>query len=184
MGARSVFGPLLLLAWATAAAAATAQEAPFGLAWGPVTDVPRPSMIDREANVTALTYLHDKPIASGADTDRVILEVCRDEGLQQVVWLSRPLSAAELPARYDAILREGTRRNGPPRSDTRSETVAWPNGRTLLAVGKPGPGGSRLVMLSRGERYDACSRAHASTTGHPANVHAGRLIDGEDGDPR
>ncbi|GJE54899.1 threonyl-trna synthetase [Methylobacterium thuringiense] len=176
-----VFGPLLLSAWATAAAA---QEAPFGLAWGPVTDVPRPSMVDREANVTALTYLHDKPIASGADTDRVILEVCRDEGLQQVVWLSRPLSAAELPARYDAILREGTRRNGPPRSDTRSETVAWPNGRTLLAVGKPGPGSSRLVMLSRGERYDACSRAHASTTGHPANVHAGRLIDGEDGDQR
>lgn len=76
-----VFGLLLLSACATAAA----QEAPFGLVLGLMADVPRPSMVDREANVTALTYFHDRPLASGADTDRVILEVCRDDGLQQVV---------------------------------------------------------------------------------------------------
>lgn len=176
-----MFGALLLLA---AGSSAAAQEAPFGLAWGPVTDVPRPSMVDREANVTALTYLHDRALASSDDTDRVILEVCRDEGLQQVVWLSRPLSEAELPARYDAILQEGVRRHGPPRAEAHSETIVWPKGHTLLAVGKPGPGGRRLVMLSRGDRYEACSRTHASATGHSATTHAGRLIDGDGVDPR
>ena len=177
MGAR-VFGPLLLSACATAAAS---QEAPFGLTWGPVTDVPRPSMIDREANVTALTYLRDKPLASGADTDRVILEVCRDEGLQQVIWLSRPLPDAEFFARYNAIVREGILQHGPPRSEAHLEAVAWPKARTLLASCRPGPEGRRLVMLSRGDRYEACSRAHASATGHPAKIHARRLIEG-DGD--
>jgi len=141
-------------------------------------------MVDREANVTALTYLRDRALALGADTDRVILEVCRDEGLQEVIWLSRPLSEEELPARYEAILREGVRRHGPPRSEAHSDIVAWPKGRTLLAIGKPGPGGRRLVMLSRGDRFEACSQVHASATGHPATIHAGRLIDEDGGDAR
>lgn len=89
-----------------------------------------------------------------------------------------------MPARNEAIFREGIRRHGPVRSETNSEIVAWATARTPLAVGKPGPEGRRLVMLSRGDRYEACSRTHTAGTGHPANVHAGRLIEGEGGDPR
>ena len=149
MGAR-VFGPLLLSASATAAAA---QEAHFGLAWGPVTDVPRASMIDREANVTALTYLHDKPHA-WAPIPTGDPGGLQDEGLQQVIWLGRPLPDAEFSARYDAILREGILRHGPPRSEAHWETVAWPKARTLLAAGKPGPG--------RPEAGDAVARRPAT----------------------
>ena len=150
---------LSALLWLGCLHGAYAQEAPFGLSWGPVDTVPKPSMVDREANITALTYFHDRPLAAGIDTDEVILEVCRDEGLQQVIWLSRPLSEAELPSRYEAIYREGVRRYGQPQTEPGAETVSWPSGRALLAVRKAVPGERRLTMLARGDRYEACSVA-------------------------
>ena len=170
---------LSALLWLGCLAGACAQEAPFGLAWGPVTTVPKPSMVDREANITALIYLHDRPLASGADTDRVILEVCRDEGLQQVIWLSRPLSETELPSRYEAIYQEGVRRYGQPQGESASATVSWPSGRALLAVRKTIPGERRLAMIARGDRYEACSATHQAATGHPASLHASTLILGD-----
>ena len=165
------------LLWIGCLQGATAQEAPFGLEWGPVTTVPRPSKVDREANITALVYFHGRAPASGSDTEEVVLEVCRDEGLQQVIWLSRPLSEAELPSRYDAIYREGVRRHGQPLSAGAPGMVVWPGERILLAVGGGAPGERRLAMVSRGDRYAACSDAHEFATGHPAGLHASRLLD-------
>ncbi|GEP08877.1 threonyl-trna synthetase [Methylobacterium gnaphalii] len=175
-----VFGVLLCCG---ALSPVAAQEAPLGLSWGPVTEVPKPSMVDREANVTALIYLHDRPLAAGADTDRIILEVCKDEGLQQVIWLSRPLSEAETPSRYEAIYREGVRRYGQPLSQAQTETVAWPGGRALLAVRRTLPGERRLLMVSRGSRYAACSDTHRAATGHPASLHASTLLTGGADEP-
>lgn len=152
------------------------QEAPFGLSWGPVTDVPKPSVVDREANVTALIYLHDRPLAAGADTDRVILEVCKEEGLQQVIWLSRPLSDAELPARYDAIYREGVRHHGQPRTDDVSGDAMWSSGQVFLTMRKATAGERRLAMVSRGPQYASCSVAHEAATGHPATLHGAGLL--------
>lgn len=169
-------GAWSVLLWIACVHGGQAQEAPFGMSWGPVDLVPKPSMIDREANVTALTYFHDKPLASGVDTDEIVLEVCRDEGLQQVIWLSRPLSNDELPSRYEAIYQEGVRRYGRPESAPGSETVSWPSGRAFLAVTKGAPGARRLAMLARGERYEACSVAHQAATGHPATLHASGLL--------
>lgn len=168
-----VFGVLL---WLGCLSTAAAQEAPLGLAWGPVSEVPKPSMVDREANVTALIYLHDLPIAAGADTDRVILEVCKDEGLQQVIWLSRPLSDAELPGRYDAIYREGVRRHGQPQTDNVLGDALWSSGQVFLTVRKATAGERRLAMVSRGPRYASCSVAHETATGHPATVHGAALL--------
>lgn len=153
------------------------EEAPFGLSWGPLTNVPKPSMVDREGNITALIYLHDHPPAGGSDTDRVILEVCKDEGLQQVIWLSRPLSEGELPTRYRAIHREGVRRYGRPEKVDGSGSVVWPSGRAVLSIRKAVLGEQRLVMVSRGDRYAACSHSHQAATGHPAGVHASTLLD-------
>lgn len=133
-------------------------------------------MVDREANVTALVYLHDRPLAAGADTDRVILEVCRDEGLQQVIWLSRPLSEAELPTRYEAIYREGVRRLGQPRTDDASGDVLWSSGQVFLTVREATAGERRLAMVSRGPKYGPCSVAHEAATGHPASAHGASLI--------
>jgi len=64
-------------------------------------------MADREGNVTALFYVHGQPPASGSDTQQIVLEVCQEEGLQQVIWLSRPFAEAEIPSAYAAIYREG-----------------------------------------------------------------------------
>jgi hypothetical protein len=33
-----------------------------------------------------------QPPASGSDTQQIVLEVCQEEGLQQVIWLSRPFA--------------------------------------------------------------------------------------------
>ena len=158
-------------------------EAPFGLSWGPLTEVPKPSMVDREGNITALIYFHDRPPSTGRDTDRVVLEVCKDEGLQQVIWLSRPFSDVELPARYAAILQEGVQRHGTPREGDAPGTVAWPAARTFLAVRTSASGDRRLLMVSQGGRYAGCSATHEAMTGHPAGVHASRLLDPE-GDRR
>lgn len=170
---------LSILTWVVCLHGGHAQEAPFGLTWGPVDMIPKPSMVDREANVTSLTYFHDRPLASGADTAEIVLEVCRDEGLQQVIWLSRPLSEVELPSRYAAIYQEGVRLYGQPQSASGTETVSWPSGRALLTIRKAIPGEMRLAMLARGDRYGECSVAHQTATGHPATRHASGLILGE-----
>lgn len=94
---------LLAVLLVAAAGGSRADEAPFGLTWGPLSDVPRPSIVDRAGNITALYYRDGRSPASGTDTLQVILEVCRDEGLQQVLWSSRTLSRPELAVRYQRI---------------------------------------------------------------------------------
>lgn len=167
----------MTFAWVGGIAVARAVEAPFGLSWGPVTTVPRPSMIDREANITALFYLHGQPPASGPNTQQVILEVCRDEGLQRVIWVSQSFPEAELSARYEPIYREGVRRYGEPEKDGRPETVVWPAGHTLLAVRSVEGAHKRLIMISAGDQYETCSAKHEASTGHPATVHTSVLLD-------
>ncbi len=147
--------------------------------WGPVDTVPKPSMVDREANITALTYFHDRPLAAGIDTDEVILEVCRDEGLQQVIWLSRPLSEAELPSRYEPSTGRACGGMVSRKPCRVPRLLSWPSGRALLAVRKAVPGERRLTMLARGDRYESCSVAHQGATGHPASRHASDLILGQ-----
>lgn len=134
-------------------------------------------MVDREANITALFYFHDQPPASGPDTQQVVLEVCRDEGLQEVIWVSEPFPQTELAAKYDPIYREGVRRHGEPVKDRRPETVVWPGGHTLLAVRSVEGGRKRLIMIATGDQYEQCSAAHEVSAGHPASVHTSTLLD-------
>lgn len=102
--------------------------------------------------------------------------MCKDEGLQQVIWLSRPLSDAELPGRYDAIYREGVRRHGQPQTDNVLGDALWSSGQVFLTVRKATAGERRLAMVSRGPRYASCSVAHETATGHPATVHGAALL--------
>ncbi|ACS40426.1 MULTISPECIES: hypothetical protein [Methylobacteriaceae] len=159
---------------------ALAGEAPFGLRWGPLTSVPKPSMADREGNVTALFYFQGRAPASGPDTEQVVLEVCGDEGLQQVIWFSRPFAEAELVPAYAAIYREGVRRYGEPQEAGLPNAVTWPAGRTLLAVRPAEGGGKRIVMVAAGELYEKCSSAHEAATGHPAARHTSDLLESRD----
>ena len=169
---------LAVVVWTGAALAAesTAGEAPFGLAWGAVDRVDAPSMVDREANLTGLYYFHDRPLASGPDTVEVVLVVCREQGLQQVVWVGRPLDGPAYHAAWEAIRREGVRRYGEPRPGPAPGSLVWPSGRAILAT-RVFPDGTRgLVMSASGPDYAACSEIHRTATGHPAGSHMADLI--------
>lgn len=166
----------LLAATSVHAGDARTDEAPFGLAWGPVTDVPRPSLVDREANLTALFYLKGRGPATGAGTAEVILVVCREQGLRQIVWVGVPLSGELFAKARRAIHDEGVRRYGEPRPGPSQGSEIWPDGRAVLASRDAPDGQRELVMTAFGPAYAACSDAHRAETGHPADAHVADLI--------
>ena len=158
----------------------SSAEAPFGLSWGPVREVLKPTLADREGNITALIYFRGWAPATGSQTQEVVLEICRDEGLQQVVWFSRTLPIAERSEVYMTIYREGVRRHGPPRAGPYPRTLEWPEARIVLGVRHAAGLGEQIVMVSRGDDYAACSDRHLTEVGHPATDHIVRLLDGRD----
>ncbi|MEE7465001.1 threonyl-trna synthetase [Methylobacterium fujisawaense] len=158
------------------AAETKSMEAPFGLAWGPVVEVPRPVKVDREANLTALYYPQGMWPATGPGTAEVVLVVCRNEGLQQVVWVGLPLSGAELARARQAIHEEGVRRFGEPARGPLGDSEVWPGGRALLASREVADGRHELVMTAFGPGFAACSRSHREATGHPAGAHVADLV--------
>lgn len=168
----------LVAAWTGTALAADPMsgEAPFGLAWGALDRVEKPSMVDREANLTGLYYFRDRPLASGPDTVEVVLVVCREQGLQQVVWVGRPLDDSAYATALETIRREGVRRYGEPRPGPAPGSLVWSSGRAILAT-RTLPDGTRgLVMSASGPDYAACSDSHRTATGHPAGAHVADLI--------
>ncbi|ACK81975.1 hypothetical protein [Methylorubrum extorquens] len=167
---------LLALTRAAPAEEAPTGEAPFGLAWGAVAEVPRPIKVEREANLTALYYPRGWGPAIGPATAEVVLVVCRDEGLQQVVWVGLPLSGEALARMRRAIHDEGVRRYGEPDPGGTRDSEVWRRGRALLATREAADGQRELVMTAFGPGYAACSGAHHAETGHPAGAHVADLI--------
>lgn len=167
--------PALLLVLAAcsslSAECALARDAPFGLAWGPVAQVPRPSLAVRDDNITILVYLPDRVPAGITDTEEIVLEVCVAEGLQRVIWISHFLPSADAEAKYATAQAEGTRRYGSPKIDPSSGAVVWHAGRTRLFWSREGPGLRQFTMTVQGPDFDACSGHHQAMTGHPATEH-------------
>lgn len=157
---------------------AEAGEAPFGLAWGPLSEVPRPLKADREANLTALYYPQGWRPATGSGTAQVILVICRTEGLQQVVWVGVPLSRDDLAKARRAIHEEGVRRYGEPEPGPTADAELWRGGQALLASRETADGRRELVMTTFGPGYPACSGTHHVEAGHPAGAHMAELIGG------
>jgi hypothetical protein len=153
-------------------AGAVDQSAPFGFSWGPVDKVPRPSLATRDENITRLTYFRDRlPPNELRDTEEIVLEVCKNEGLQQIVWISRPLSASEEHDKVQAILAEGRSRYGEAEISDQG-IVNWREGRTVLARTSDEQGLHRIIMASTGPGYDTCSQEH----GHPLSDHWMKLL--------
>ena len=98
---------LVALAGTVRAADRPIGEGPFGLAWGPMDRVDTPSIVDHAAKLTGLYYFHDRPLASGPDTVAVVLVACREQGLQQVVWVGRPLDETACATTREIVRREG-----------------------------------------------------------------------------
>jgi hypothetical protein len=172
----AIVSTTLILTHAATAAELSADGAPFGLAWGSITKVPRPLQAQHEANLTALFYPRGWDPANGPATAEVILVICRDEGLQQVVWVGLPMSGEALARTRRAIHAEGVRRYGEPGVGGTADSEIWPGGRALLASREAADGNRELVMTAFGPGYAACSGTHHAETGHPAGTHMADLI--------
>ena len=152
-------------------AGALDQSAPFGFSWGPVNKVPRPSVATRDDNITRLTYFRDRLPPNFRYTEEIVLEVCKNEGLQQIIWITRLLSEAKERDRVQAILAEGMRRYGEAEISEQG-VVNWSAGRTVMARTSDEQGLHRIIMVSTGPGYDACSQEH----GHPLSDHWMKLL--------
>ena len=114
----------------------------------------------KDANVTLLIYRRDRlPTTEMADTEMVLLDVCKVEGLQQISWVSKALSANEAAAKFTQIVAQGVQKYGETKP-TSDGALAWKDGR-LEALSVSGNDGShRVLMVSRGPNFDICAREH------------------------
>ena len=140
------------------------DAAPFGFAWGPLEKVPKPSLALKEANITVLLYRQDRlPVDEMPDTEFVLLDVCRKEGLQQISWASKALSANEAAAKFAQVVARGVQRYGESKV-TPEGALAWQDGRIeALSVSEP-DGKHRLLMVHRGPGFGPCSAEHDLTS--------------------
>jgi hypothetical protein len=143
------------------------ESAPFGFSWGPLDKVPTPSLATRHANITLLIYRRDRlPSNELPDTEEIVLQVCKTEGLQQIIWISKLLSTSEERVQLESILAEGTRRYGKPEVAEQG-VIHWNGGQTMVAAVSNDQGFHRIFMASNGPRLDACSKEH----GHAVSDH-------------
>ena len=153
-----------------------AQDAPFGLSWGPVDRIPEPWRVHREGNITSLFYEHNQPIAAGADTEQVIIDVCKVEGLQQVTWVSRRLTSEEARIKFRAMHKQGLERYGEASPFSMPNSEYWNGERVVIGLSKEFEGRVRLVMFMRGDQYWRCSGIHERETGHRVDMHVLELL--------
>jgi hypothetical protein len=141
--------------------------APFGFSWGSVEKVPTPSLATRHDNITLLIYRRDRlPSNELSGTEEIVLQVCKNEGLQQIIWISQLLSTSEEHTMLEAIFAQATGRYGEPEAGERG-LIRWNGGQTVLAAVSTDQGLHRIFMASNGPRLDKCSEEH----GHPVSDH-------------
>ena len=71
------------------------------------------------------------------DTELVLLDVCKTEGLQQISWVSRALSANEAIAKFAQIVAISVHKYGESKPMPEG-ALAWENGRVeALSVSEP-----------------------------------------------
>jgi hypothetical protein len=133
---------------------------PFGFALGPLDKIPKPSLALKDANVTVLAYRRERlPVNELADTEVVLLDVCKKEGLQQVSWASKALSSEEATAKLVQLLALGVQKYGDAKPSGEG-ALGWENGRTeILRVAGTG-GEYRVLMVNRGPDFETCAAEH------------------------
>jgi hypothetical protein len=135
------------------------ESAPFGFSWGPVGKVPAPSLVTRHDNITLLIYRNDRLPSGVAGTEEIVLQICKNEGLQQVIWISKFLSDSEESAMLGSIFEEGDRRYGKAEAGERG-TIRWNGGQTTVAAVSNDHGLHHIFMASNGPSLDTCSKEH------------------------
>jgi hypothetical protein len=148
-------------------ASAFDEPAPFGFSWGPLDKVPTPSLATRHDNITLLIYQRDRlPSDELPGTEEIVLQICKNEGLQQIIWISKLVSTSEEHTMLQGILAEATGRYGRAEEDQHGG-IQWNGGQTVLAAVSNDQGLHRIFMASNGPRFKACSEEH----GHPVSDH-------------
>lgn len=158
-------------------ALAVEPSAPFGFAWGPLDKIPKPSLALKDANITVLLYRRDR-LQSGEmpDTEIISLDVCKKEGLQQISWASKALSKDEATAKFVQVVAEAVQKYGES-EPTPLGALAWANGRIEAISVSESDGMHRILMVSRGPDFDACSVEHDRATDQRLRTRWLRKID-------
>ena len=167
---------LALVAGTVIPALALADGAPFGFAWGPLDKIPKPSLALRDANVTVLLYRRDRLQISDMDTEVVSLDVCKKEGLQQISWASKALSKDVATAKFVQVVAEAVQKYGES-EPTPLGALAWARGRIEAISVSESDGMHRILMVSRGPDFDACSVEHDRTADQRLRTRWLRKID-------
>ena len=136
-----------------------AGDAPFGFAWGPLNNVPKPSAALKDANVTLLVYRRERLQADMAETEIVVLDVCKAEGLQQISWAGKALPSGEAAVKFAQIVAEGVKKYGESKP-TADGSLAWKDGVVEALSVSDNDGKHRILMVSRGPNFDACAKEH------------------------
>jgi hypothetical protein len=158
---------LLAASLLSASAYALDDSAPFGFSWGPIDKIPTPSLATRHDNVTLLIYRHDRlPSDELRDTEEIVLQICKSEGLQQIIWISKLLSTSEEHRKLEAIVAEGNRRYGKPEVGEQG-VIHWNGGQTTVAAVSNNESLHRIFMASNGPGLERCSVEH----GHSVSDH-------------
>ena len=172
IGVRDLRGTVRLLSVISASllslsANAFDNSAPFGFSWGPVDQIPTPSLVTNHGNITLMIYRRDRlPPDELPRTEEIVLQICKNEGLQQIIWISKFLSDSEESTMFKNIFEEGDRRYGKAEAGER-ETLRWNGGQTTVAAVSNDQGLHRIFMASNGPSLDTCSEEH----GHPVSDH-------------
>lgn len=137
-----------------------AVDAPFGFAWGPLAQVPKPSLALKDNNVTILIYRRDRlQTTEMAETEMVLLDVCKAEGLQQISWASKALSATDAAVKFTQIVAQGVQKYGETKP-TSDGALAWRDGQLEVLSVSGNDGSHRILMVSRGPNFEACAKEH------------------------
>jgi hypothetical protein len=151
--------------------------APFGFAWGPLDKIPKPSLALKDANVTVLAYRRERlPVNELANTEVVLLDVCKKEGLQQVSWASKALSFEEATAKLAQLVALGVQKYGDVKPSSEG-ALGWENGRTEIISVAETVGEYRILMVNRGPDFETCAAEHDLASDQKLRTRWMRRID-------
>jgi hypothetical protein len=89
--------------------------------------------VNRSSNRRRIAPRDRLPSNELPDTEEIVLQVCKTEGLQQIIWISKLLSTSEERVQLESILAEGTRRYGKPEVAEQG-VIHWNGGQTMVAA--------------------------------------------------
>lgn len=107
----------------------------------------------------ALLYQRARVPKNLPDTDEMILKVCDQEGLQQVIRVSELSSGEDARRKFALAYNEAARRYGDPdEGDPANGTASWNATRITKFAKLAEPGFHRIVLIQDGPAFGDCAK--------------------------